>query len=1823
MKKKFTLLFAVLLSLVGVTQVMAQKTLPYSYDFSKALDTEGWTMNSCHSSTGINSGAFRFYYNTNPPQYLISPELEAISSTVDVTFQYKVQKSTYIESFQVGYSTTNNSTASFTWDIQVDPTNTTYQEYKTTFPAGVKYVAIRYNANDQYYLFIDDFKVCKTPTCFTPTGLTTTDITSNSVTLSWTSDADTWNVQYKKATDVDWTDVSGNITSNPYTISGLQPATAYQARVRTYCDAADQSDWTDAVSFTTDCAEITSFPFNESFDGITSGIPACWNNGDGTTTNDSYKWSYHATGHDGSCVRFNSYNNYNNNTNFLKTPVLNLPVGKSMQIKFWYKNPTGGDFSVYISNDGENTYATELATGLTGVTAWTEYESVIPSSFTDNVVIVFKGTSNYGSGDAYIYLDDVEVSEAPACPKPTALTASDLTYQGATLSWTAGSDETEWKVIYGATGFDPATEGTTIDITTNPYTLTGLTPETAYDVYVKAVKGSDVSPVSNKANFTTTERYPAPTGLAASNITPTSATLTWTASFATSWEVAINTTGENPTEAGTVVNAATFDFTELTAETTYYAFVRTKDGDNYSDWSAACEFTPSAYNYLTVNDGTAINAYVPIYANGIWGSTKVASQFLILSSALTEMVNCELKKMTFYSSSDANDFGNGQFEVYLAEVTNTTVSSNYSWDNMTKVYNEGTLSVVNGKMTITFDKAFEYKGGNLLVGIKQTVKDQNGTNLNWYGVSTSANMSRYITGTENKKFSPKTTIGYQAKAGSELKVYDGETELAESPASFDFGLAAAGDTHTFTLKNTAATPYVATISSDNLTVNPSEVTPTAEGVTFTVTMPANDITNEAVVITPAAASGLEAFTINISGTLRDTSKEYQSGFNTQPASWTVDGTWSYSGTNGATTNAWYINSGTLTRLKTPLLTIAEGEKFIVEAKGNSEGYQHVQLQYSTDGTTWENLGDELELTSSFKTFTEILPNAIEAGNYYIGLLASQASIRMYYGGELVTGANFAINVTEGAEQDFGDVEPNATAEKTFTITNNGNADLVVNIAAPEGFSAPANVTIPANNGSESFTVTMSTETVGDKSGNIELTFDALNKTSFTIPVKGYVIDHSKLYVTFNGSTEWPTEIMNHGDNWNIYNYSTTGYARQMSTSNASSLILKPLNVVESKPLKFKAAYQNYSGRELVVRYTTDGGVTWTDYNWGTESNPETDLRQSISSSFNEFTVENIPAGTVVFEFKGKSVQLDDIIADYAVTEAPLVEFNEVSNGISDANLNADGVATYTLTNRGNAPYVATVASTGVTVAAAGDGVTYEGTTLTVPAGKTATITATMVFTAPYGEKNGSLAITSDSWVGDINVNYTATLVDPTDFVEDFVGNTKPAGWYSESWTYANGYAYVYSGTNKPMITERVGAESGKNTLTFDAKVYYGDDEQTLSVYTSTDRKNWTEAKTVTLTSDVQKVTLDALADGDYYVKFEASNAVVDNIKGVKKLDAPEHDLYITASTLPTGEIFVDTEITATVTVTSLRADETDVYAKLFVDDAVVATADAANITANGTKTFSMSYTAPAEAGSYTAYIKVYYSNDDVAFTTISSEFQVVNYPTLTFDETSSEALNFADGTYDITLKRTFVAGWNTICLPFEVQVSDIHADAIAYSFGGHNSETGELSFNKVTNNTLSAGTPYIIYVPAAITDPFEFKKQTLDDWYKTAQSTYVNGGYALQGTYARMAEGTMTGYYGVANYEESGEKIARIAKAGTGASMKGFRAYIRQANNSEAKEDVGGFIKALVFMDGTTAIRTINVESREAQGIFDMMGRKLNQVRKGVNIVNGKKVLVK
>ncbi len=90
-----------------------------------------------------------------------------------------------------------------------------------------------------------------------------------------------------------------------------------------------------------------------------------------------------------------------------------------------------------------------------------------------------------------------------SCTKPTELAVSNVGYTSATLSWTAGGEETAWVLKYGLSGFNVATEGTSVELTGPTYSLTGLADNTSYDVYVKAVCGDGDESIWQKTTFRT------------------------------------------------------------------------------------------------------------------------------------------------------------------------------------------------------------------------------------------------------------------------------------------------------------------------------------------------------------------------------------------------------------------------------------------------------------------------------------------------------------------------------------------------------------------------------------------------------------------------------------------------------------------------------------------------------------------------------------------------------------------------------------------------------------------------------------------------------------------------------------------------------------------------------------------------------------------------------------------------------------------------------------------------------------------------------------------------------------------------------------------------------------------------------------------------------------------------------------------------------------------------------------------------------------------------------------------------------------------------
>ena len=185
------------------------------------------------------------------------------------------------------------------------------------------------------------------------------------------------------------------------------------------------------------------------------------------------------------------------------------------------------------------------------------------------------------------------ISGAAACGNPTGLAASSITNTSATISWNAVvsalSYDVDYKAVSSGTWINAATATTSLSVN-----LTSLTPGTLYDWRVRATcSGGSGSYV--QAQFTTTAPCNAPTGLASSAITSSSATVSWGAvSGATSYDVDYKLAS-----SGTWINSITGttatsrNITGLTASSLYDWRVRANCTSGSSTYSQA-QFTTSA-----------------------------------------------------------------------------------------------------------------------------------------------------------------------------------------------------------------------------------------------------------------------------------------------------------------------------------------------------------------------------------------------------------------------------------------------------------------------------------------------------------------------------------------------------------------------------------------------------------------------------------------------------------------------------------------------------------------------------------------------------------------------------------------------------------------------------------------------------------------------------------------------------------------------------------------------------------------------------------------------------------------------------------------------------------------------------------------------------------------------------------------------------------------------------------------------------------------------------------------------------------------------------
>uniref|UniRef100_UPI002629791E CUB domain-containing protein n=1 Tax=Flavobacterium sp. TaxID=239 RepID=UPI002629791E len=313
----------------------------------------------------------------------------------------------------------------------------------------------------------------------------TSAITSNSGTLAFTNNSSATNFEYLAVpcgSPAPTNGATGTVgtatTSNPIVITGLTPNTCYTLYVRAVCDGSDYSDWSVGVNITTQVAP-----------------PVCGGN---------FVDSGGITG------------NYANNADSVVT-ICPVNVGDVVTVTFTAFNTQASNDGLYIFNGNSITSplissgnpAGAVPGGLAGSFWGTVSPGTITSSSPDGC-LTFRFRSN-GTTTATGWASNVTCAPPVACPSPIALSSSNVLHNSVNLSWNEMGTATSWQILALPCGSPAPTAASTgfITASSNPFVLTGLTPLTCYDIYIRSNCSTSTSTWTGPRTITTLIAPPA------------------------------------------------------------------------------------------------------------------------------------------------------------------------------------------------------------------------------------------------------------------------------------------------------------------------------------------------------------------------------------------------------------------------------------------------------------------------------------------------------------------------------------------------------------------------------------------------------------------------------------------------------------------------------------------------------------------------------------------------------------------------------------------------------------------------------------------------------------------------------------------------------------------------------------------------------------------------------------------------------------------------------------------------------------------------------------------------------------------------------------------------------------------------------------------------------------------------------------------------------------------------------------------------------------------------------------------------------------------
>lgn len=459
------------------------------------------------------------------------------------------------------------------------------------------------------------------------------------------------------------------------------------------------------------------------------------------------------------------------------------------------------------------------------------------------------------------------------------------------------------------------------------------------------------------------------------------------------------------------------------------------------------------------------------------------------------------------------------------------------------------------------------------------------------------------------------------------------------------------------------------------------------------------------------------------------------------------------------------------------------------------------------------------------------------------------------------------------------------------------------------------------------------------------------------------------------------------------------------------------------------------------------------------------------------------------------------------------------------------------------------------------------------------------------------------------------------------GGTVASGWeYKNSLdanasVSANGELTDFGGYGTPKTYTSTGtfSISSGETIKITAKRYSDSSSNlpSIKVRCSSDGgSSWTEIKEFTSSDITSKANFDdVIVDdsrliGSYKIQFEIKNVYISSI--VLQAASTVPSLSITHPDSGDDFGYVTENTTKTYTIENTGAGSMDVNILSSDPAFTVSTSSLTGITNDGVgKTFSVTFNYDSSAPQpHSATITVTPDFDGAVAQTIT----VSAGPEVYLNE--GEATTWTTGSgKNVYVKYTAVNGWNTICLPISVNAYKTHlfgsgATLKFYALKAYDNETCTLTFE--TSNYAGAGTPYLVYVENAASSNFIAENVNVG-YAPNGASTVAKSTAKFKGTFAPVAAGDFTGdMYGVTSdgHIRPGD--------GVNAKLKGYRAYF-----TGVSAPVNGVKMMILEGDDETDLGFVKMVDENAKDVYTLTGQKVQKGRKGIYIVNGKKVVIK